>query len=74
MIAEVLQAGNLYKAAHKVMQNNGASGVDGMAVSKLALYIRANRDQIVSSIHTNGYIPQAILGVPIPKERVNPDS
>jgi group II intron reverse transcriptase/maturase len=69
MIAEVLQAGNLYKAAHKVMQNNGASGVDGMPVSKLALYIRANRDQIATSIHTNGYIPQAILGVPIPKEK-----
>jgi group II intron reverse transcriptase/maturase len=72
MIAEVSQAGNLYKAAHKVMQNNGASGVDGMPVSKLALYIRANRDQIATSIHTNGYIPQAILGVPIPKEKGKP--
>lgn len=67
MIAAVLQAGNLYKAAHQVMRNKGASGVDGMPVSKLALYIRANRDRISTSIYSNGYIPQAILGVPIPK-------
>jgi group II intron reverse transcriptase/maturase len=72
MIAEVLQADNLYKAAHKVMQNRGSSGVDGMPVSKLPVYIRANRDRISVSIHTNGYIPQAILGVPIPKEKGKP--
>ncbi len=69
MIASVLQASNLYKAAHKVMQNKGASGIDGMPVSKLPLYIRANRERITTSIYSNGYIPQAILGVPIPKEK-----
>ena len=66
MIASVLQASNLYKAAHKVMQNKGSSGIDGMPVSKLPLYIRANRERITTSINSNGYIPQAILGVPIP--------
>ena len=67
MIAAVLQADNLYRAAHKVLQNRGASGIDGMPVSKLALYIRANRDQISDSIHRHEYIPDAILGVSIPK-------
>jgi group II intron reverse transcriptase/maturase len=72
MIAAVLKASNLYKAAHKVMQNKGASGVDGMLVSKLPLYIRANRDRISTSIRTNGYIPEAILGVSIPKKKGKP--
>lgn len=67
MIAEVLEAKNLYKAAHKVRQNKGASGVDGMPVSKLPVYIRENRERIVNSIYSYGYIPQAILGVSIPK-------
>ena len=69
MIAEVLQASNLYSAAQQVAGNKGASGVDGMSVSKLVQYIRANRDQISNSIHSNSYIPQAILGVSIPKGR-----
>lgn len=69
MIAAVLQASNLYFAAHKVMQNKGASGIDGMAVLKLSLYIRTNRERITTSIYSNSYIQQAILGVPIPKEK-----
>jgi len=72
MIAEVLQAKNLYKAAQHVVRNKGASGVDGMSVSKLAHYIRANREQLSTSIYRNGYLPQAILGVSIPKEKGNP--
>ena len=69
MIAEVLQAGNLYSAAQQVVLNKRASGVGGMSVSKLVQYKRANRDQISTSIHSNSYIPQAILGVSIPKGR-----
>ncbi|TYC07036.1 group II intron reverse transcriptase/maturase, partial [Bizionia gelidisalsuginis] len=59
MIAEVLEAKNLYKAAQQVLRNKGASGVDGMPVSELTQYIRVNREQISTTIYSNGYIPQA---------------
>ncbi len=63
MIAEVLQAGNLYSAAQQVVLNKRASGVDGMSVSKLVQFKRANRDQISTSIHSNSYTPSNFRGI-----------
>jgi group II intron reverse transcriptase/maturase len=67
MIAQVLEATNLYKAARQVMRNKGASGIDSMSHLKLPEYIRKNRSELLLSICNNSYVPQAILGVPIPK-------
>ena len=67
MIAKLLSANNLYKAEQQVVQNKGASGIDDMKSSELSDYIRTNRNELLSTIHSNGYIPQAILGVSIPK-------
>ena len=67
MIAQVLEATNLYKAARQVMRNKGASGIDSMSHQKLPEYIRENRSELLLSICNNSYVPQAILGVPIPK-------
>ena len=67
MIAQVLEATNLYKAARQVMRNKGASGIDSMSHQKLPEYIRENRTELLLSICNNSYVPQAILGVTIPK-------
>lgn len=67
MIAQVLEATNLYKAERQVMRNKGASGIDSMSHLKLPGYIRENRSGLLLSICNNSYVPQAILGVTIPK-------
>lgn len=67
MIAQVLSATNLYKAERQVMRNKGASGIDRMSHQKLPEYIRENRSELLLSICNNSYVPQAILGVTIPK-------
>ena len=67
MIAKVLGATNLYKAARQVIRNKGACGIDGISCSELSEYIRENRAELLLSISNHSYLPQAILGVTIPK-------
>ena len=67
MIALVLGATNLYKAARQVLRNKGSSGVDGLCFSDLPEFIREHRTEILNSIMNTSYIPEVILGVPISK-------
>jgi retron-type reverse transcriptase len=67
MIEKVLQQGNLLKAYRQVLTNKGSAGVDGMPVGKLSDHLKVNRDRIVTAIANGSYLPQAILGVEIPK-------
>lgn len=67
MIAEVLKRKNLYKAYRQVVQNRGSAGTDGMSVYELASHLEANRDKIVTEVLNHTYVPDAILGVEIPK-------
>jgi group II intron reverse transcriptase/maturase len=67
MIAKVSSVSNLYKAERQVVRNKGASGIDGMKCNDLSDFIREHRTDLLSTIRSNGYIPQAILGVSIPK-------
>jgi RNA-directed DNA polymerase len=55
------------RAYHQVVSNKGSAGVDGMTVKELYVHLTKNREQIVSGIRGNRYLPQAILGVEIPK-------
>lgn len=67
MIAEVLKRKNLYKAYRQVVLNKGSAGIDGMSVYGLANHLEANRDQIITSVLTHSYVPEAIRAVSIPK-------
>lgn len=67
MIEKVVQRGNLLKAYRQVLTNKGSAGVDGMPVGKLSDHLQVNRDRIVTAIVNGSYLPQAILGVEIPK-------
>ena len=67
MIEHVLEANNLYKATRQVERNKGACGIDGMKTTALSSYILENRSTILSTVRSNSYVPQPILGVNIPK-------
>lgn len=67
MIEEVLNRRNLMKAYQQVNRNKGSAGVDGMKVNELYDYLQNNRGKLESSIRQGKYLPQAILGVEIPK-------
>ena len=67
MIAKVLQPKNLYKAYRKVVQNKGAAGIDEMTVDELSNFKDNHQKELLYSITNWKYLPQAILGVSIPK-------
>jgi group II intron reverse transcriptase/maturase len=49
------------------VRNKGIAGVDGMKVEELYGYLQAHRERIKESLLDSSYLPQAILGVEIPK-------
>jgi group II intron reverse transcriptase/maturase len=67
MIEQVLNRRNMRKAYQQVLANKGSAGVDGMSVNQLTQFVKQNRDGIATSIINGKYLPQAILGVQIPK-------
>jgi group II intron reverse transcriptase/maturase len=50
-----------------VVSNKGSAGVDGMSVKELYNYLTNNGERIESELRQGKYLPQAILGVEIPK-------
>ena len=58
---------NLNRAYKKVVENKGASGIDGVTVEELGDYIRTNKDEIVNSIRNKTYFPKPVRRVYIPK-------
>lgn len=58
---------NLNRAYKKVVENKGASGIDGVTVEELGDYIKSNKDEIVNSIRNKTYLPKPVRRVYIPK-------
>ncbi|MCF8233854.1 MAG: group II intron reverse transcriptase/maturase [Bacteroidales bacterium] len=67
MIEQVLNRRNVMRAFRQVMSNKGSAGVDGMSVNDLYQHLNKNRERIESELRQGKYLPQAILGVEIPK-------
>jgi len=67
MIEQVLNRKNVMRAYRQVLSNKGSAGVDGMTVKELYAYLTKNRERIESELRQGKYLPQAILGVEIPK-------
>jgi group II intron reverse transcriptase/maturase len=67
MIDQVLTGKNLLRAMHQVQKNRGSAGVDHMPVTKLSELMAINREELKTKVHSGKYLPQAILGVEIPK-------
>ncbi len=65
---EVLRPENVERALRKVKANRGAPGVDGMTVDDLGEFLRSKDWQRIKRALLEGrYLPQAVLGVEIPK-------
>jgi RNA-directed DNA polymerase len=67
MIEQVLNSNNVMRAYRHVLLNKGSAGVDGMTVKELYNYLTNNRERIENELRQGKYLPQAILGVEIPK-------
>jgi RNA-directed DNA polymerase len=64
---EVLRRENLVRAHARVVQNGGASGVDGMTVDELMPYCRLHWARIREELLQATYVPQPVRRVDIPK-------
>ena len=67
VIDQILRGKNLLQAMYKVQKNHGSAGVDHMPVTRLSELMSIDRDSLVEKVRTGDYLPQAILGVEIPK-------
>ena len=67
MIEQVVHPYNLQKAMEHVIANKGSAGVDGMKTSRLEAYFREHKPALLKQLREKRYLPQAILGVEIPK-------
>ncbi len=55
------------RAYRQVISNKGSAGVDGRSINDLYKHLIKNRERIESELRLGKYLPQAILGVEIPK-------
>lgn len=68
LLDKILSKENLNKAYEQVYKNKGASGVDGVTVDELFLYIKEHKEIIIWQIRNRKYKPQPVRRVEIPKE------
>ena len=68
LLEKILSKENLNKAYKQVYKNKGASGVDGVTVDELFLYIEEHKEEILWKIRNRKYRPQPVRRVLIPKE------
>ena len=57
LLEKVLSKENLNNAYKQVYKNKGASGVDGVTVEELFLYIREQQEEILWQIRNRQYKP-----------------
>jgi RNA-directed DNA polymerase len=68
MIEQVLRRSNMLRAMYKVQKNHGSAGVDHIPVTKLSELMAIDQNELTIMVRSGKYLPQAILGVEIPKE------
>ena len=67
MIERIVHPYNLQKAVEQVISNKGSAGVDGIKISQLKALFPQRKVQLLEATRQENYLPQAILGVEIPK-------
>ncbi len=67
LMEEICQRSNLVPALKRVMQNQGAAGVDGMTTEELPNYLKAHWLDIKERLLRGIYMPQPVREVAIPK-------
>lgn len=67
VMEEVVRRENLLKAYHRVVQNHGAPGVDGVTVEQLREHLTNRWAEIREQLLSGTYQPQPVRRVEIPK-------
>jgi len=67
LLRQVLEKSNLQRAIKQVKGNKGSCGVDGMKVTELEGYFKANWPEIRRAISEGTYQPSKVLGVEVDK-------
>jgi len=57
----------MLQAMYQVQKNHGSAGVDNMPVTKLSELMSIDKEELTTKVRSGKYLPQAILGVEIPK-------
>lgn len=68
LLEKILDNNNLYNAYKQVYKNKGASGVDGVSVEELGIYMYQHKEEIKEQIRNLKYKPSPVRRVEIPKE------
>lgn len=67
LMEQILSRENMTQAFKKVKAKKGASGVDGISVDEVQVYLEENWQSIKERIQKRKYKPQPVLRVEIPK-------
>lgn len=67
LMERVLERGNLIRALHRVKDNDGAPGVDGMRAEALPGYLKQHWPKLRQALLEGCYRPQPVRRVDIPK-------
>lgn len=67
MLEQILTRKNMLRAMYSVQKNHGSAGVDHIPVTKLTELLSIDKDELTERVRSGNYLPQAILGVEIPK-------
>ena len=68
LLEKILDDRNLYNAYKQVYKNKGASGIDGVTVEELGVYLFQHKEEIKEQIRNLKYKPSPVKRVEIPKE------
>ena len=68
LLEKILDDRNLYNAYKQVYKNKGASGIDGVTVEELGVYLFQHKEGIKEQIRNLKYKPNPVRRVEIPKE------
>ena len=68
LLEKILDDRNLYDAYKQVYKNKGASGVDGITVEELGVYLFQHKEEIKEQIRNLKYKSNPVRRVEIPKE------
>jgi RNA-directed DNA polymerase len=67
LMEAVVERGNLKLAYQRVVENQGAAGVDDITVSELKDHLKQYWPQIRAKLLAGAYVPQAVRRVEVPK-------
>lgn len=68
LLEKVLDDKNLFEAYKQVYKNKGASGIDGVTVEELGLFMYQHKEEIKEQIRNRKYQPKPVKRVYIPKD------